>query len=43
MDKKKLAAYIDHTLLKAVATEDAIKKLDQVFEILIKNMRRPRQ
>ena len=27
MDKKKLAAYIDHTLLKAVATEDAIKQL----------------
>jgi len=27
MNKKQLAGYIDHTLLKAVATEDAIKKL----------------
>jgi deoxyribose-phosphate aldolase len=27
MNKKQLASYIDHTLLKAVATEDAIKKL----------------
>jgi deoxyribose-phosphate aldolase len=27
MNKKQLASYIDHTLLKAEATEDAIKKL----------------
>jgi deoxyribose-phosphate aldolase len=27
MNKKQLAGYIDHTLLKAVATEDAIRKL----------------